>query len=64
MMKKRKTKNLIIKFEKTKPYKRKGRKLEFYSCGDETSSDESVKHHTGKHQYSSESSDDNKKKKK
>ena len=49
---------------KNTPYKFKGRKLEFSSHKAETSSEESVKYHTEKQQYSIESSDDNKKKKK
>ena len=38
---------------KTTPYKHKGRKLEFSSHGDKTSSEESTKHHTKKQQDSS-----------
>ena len=49
---------------KNTPYKRKGRKLEFFSHKAETSSEESVKHHSEKQQDSSESSDDNKNKNK
>ena len=45
---------------KTTPYKRKGKKLEFSSHGDETSNEELVKHHTEKKQDSSGSNDDNK----
>ena len=48
---------------KTTHYKRNVRKLEFSSHKDETSGEESIKHHTEKQQDSSESSDDNKKKK-
>ena len=49
---------------KNTPYKRKWRNLEFSSHKTETSSEESVKHHSRKQQESSESSDDNKKTKK
>ena len=37
----------------TTPYKHKVRKIEFLSHGDETSTEESVKNHTKKQQYSS-----------
>ena len=49
---------------KNAPYKCKGGKLEFSSHKPETSSEESVKHHSGKQQDSRESSDDNKRKNK
>ena len=48
----------------TAPYKRKGRKLEFSSHNTRNSSEESVKHHSGKQQDSRKSSDDNKMKNK
>ena len=48
---------------KTTTYKCKGRNMEFFSHGVETSSEESTKHHTEKQQDSSESSDSNKNKK-
>ena len=59
---KEKNKGYEHKPPKTTPYKCKGRKLDFSSHKLETSSEESAKHHSGKHQDSNESSDDNKKK--
>ena len=50
--------------EKNTTYKRKGRKLEFSKHEVESSSEESTKHNTYKHQNSSKSSDSNQKKKK
>ena len=54
---KEKNKELELNIEKTTPYKRKGRKLEFSEHEDESSSEKSSKHNTKKHQHSSESSD-------
>ena len=47
---------------KIAPYKCNGRKLEFSSHRDETSSEEWVKHHTQKQRHSSGRWDDNKRK--
>ena len=47
---KEKNKETQHNIPKTTPYKCKGRKLEFSSHKDETSSEESVKHHTEKQQ--------------
>ena len=41
-----KNKEPVLNMEKTTPYKRKGRKLKFSSHKDETSSEESIKHHS------------------
>ena len=47
---------------RTTPYRHKGRKPKFFGHNAETSTEESIKHHTEKQEDSSESSDDNKKK--
>ena len=59
-----KNKEPEINMEKTTPYKRKGRKLEFSGHKAETSTEELVKQHTKKQQDYNESSNDNKNKKK
>ena len=61
---KKKSKEPEHNMPKTTPYKRKGRKMEFFSPKAETSNEESIKHQTEKQQDSNESSDDNKNKKK
>ena len=61
---KKKNKEPEHNMPKTTPYKRKGRKMEFFSPKAETSNEESIKHQTEKQQDSNESSDDNKNKKK
>ena len=61
---KEKNKEPKLNMERTTPYKRKVEKLDFSKHETESSSEESAKHNTEKHKYSSESSDSNQKKKK